>query len=358
MQSTMTLKKSPNEGFSLIELLLAMALGLIVLAALITVFSGTKRLNSTITTLSELQEKSRSLIEYLNNEVRLAGFNSVSLSRGLDRNITSHLTGLPSNTLFNKQPGVSGYAYQPSQSSIVVSSNNPTVATAGSFQPALASELANATIKPVQGSDVVVIRYTYPITNIKFDNSNVVTQHDLKTTVGATGINLTNMLLLADRRIEKQSDIFINKGNNTVIKGSSRTSSPYWSADYNADAHLYQYRIIAFYVGNNPLNNRPSLYSLEFGQTPQLIVSGVTSLQARYRINSSGKYLTANQVTDWRYVDAVEMSLLLQSSQKSGQATTQSLPIYTGRTLNIDKSPYLHKLYRSTITIRNHLHTL
>lgn len=61
-------------GFSLIELMVAMLIGLMVIAGLVTVFSGSRRSALVNTTLTELQESARFAMGEMVNDIRLSGF--------------------------------------------------------------------------------------------------------------------------------------------------------------------------------------------------------------------------------------------------------------------------------------------
>lgn len=61
-------------GFSLIELMIAMVMGLILIGGVITVFLGIKRSFELSTTMSALQENGRFVLDRLAREARLAGY--------------------------------------------------------------------------------------------------------------------------------------------------------------------------------------------------------------------------------------------------------------------------------------------
>ncbi len=61
-------------GFSLIELMVAMLIGIMVTGGMVTVFSGSKRSSVLNTTLTELQESARFTMGAMITDIRLAGF--------------------------------------------------------------------------------------------------------------------------------------------------------------------------------------------------------------------------------------------------------------------------------------------
>ena len=62
------------QGFSLIELMLALALGLVVTAGIVQLFVGNNRTNQLITGQSRLQESARYALDFVSRSVRNGGF--------------------------------------------------------------------------------------------------------------------------------------------------------------------------------------------------------------------------------------------------------------------------------------------
>lgn len=65
---------SRNRGFSLIELMIAMVLGLMLSAGIFTVFGGNKRSTDLNTTMSDMQENARFALNQLSADIRMAGY--------------------------------------------------------------------------------------------------------------------------------------------------------------------------------------------------------------------------------------------------------------------------------------------
>lgn len=63
-----------NRGFSLIELMIAMVLGLMLSAGIFTVFSGNKRSSDLNSTMSDMQESARFALNQLSADIRMAGY--------------------------------------------------------------------------------------------------------------------------------------------------------------------------------------------------------------------------------------------------------------------------------------------
>jgi len=63
-----------ERGFSLVEILIAMTLGLILISSMIAVFSGNKRSSELNSATADLQESARYALEQMSRDARMAGF--------------------------------------------------------------------------------------------------------------------------------------------------------------------------------------------------------------------------------------------------------------------------------------------
>ena len=61
-------------GFSLIELMVAIVLGIIVTLGIITMFSGTQQSLSSVNGQARIQENSRYALDFMSRALRMAGY--------------------------------------------------------------------------------------------------------------------------------------------------------------------------------------------------------------------------------------------------------------------------------------------
>lgn len=104
-----------QQGYSLIELLIAISLSFILLAGVLQLFFNSKQIYLLTITYSELQENGRFITEYLSKNIRLSGYRSA-----------------PTNTQFSSQTSI----FSPTTSYISA------ISSAG-----------------INGSDVLTVRY-------------------------------------------------------------------------------------------------------------------------------------------------------------------------------------------------------
>ncbi len=77
-------------GYSLVELLIAMTLGLILIGGMIAVFSGNKRTSEMTTEMANMQESARFALQAISEDLRAAGFQGcLGLDNGAVRDLTN-----------------------------------------------------------------------------------------------------------------------------------------------------------------------------------------------------------------------------------------------------------------------------
>src|SRR5690625_4161944 len=78
-----------------------------------------------------------------------------------------------------------------------------------------------------------------------------------------------------------------------------------------------RYEAYDWYIGRNPAGGT-SLYRLTNGGSAQEMVRNVTGMKIEYHQSPNKDFDTAHDVTDWSAVDALRITLTLQSSKKAG----------------------------------------
>ena len=162
-------------GFSLVELMVAITLGLLLTAGMIQLFSSSRLTFQTTDGLARIQENGRFAMELLKRDLRQAGERGFCAGR-LD--INSHLStgGIGGEDFFLPERAVVGWDFDgtgPGDDYTVPDSLDPSGASAGNW----ASSATSGSNLPgsihgqgvVPGSDVLVIRTVQPIGGITGD---------------------------------------------------------------------------------------------------------------------------------------------------------------------------------------------
>ena len=308
-----------NSGMTLVELLVAMVVGMILLGGVYVSFVSSTTTNSMNEQLSRMQENGRFATEVLTRSIRMAGF------RGCDT------FGPLTNTL--KEQGTLPY--------------NHGVAIEGfnNVSAPLPAYLTAASISPLLGTDVIIIRGNADNDTVRVVKNNssaqifleVTTQEPNACSDGTTrvsGICQGDILMITDcskSRIFQAGNITVTGGGGTSelnvthpssgTPGNDPTSWGGASAPpderFGPDSEVVKYVTRTYFVQNNPAGV-PALFEKENANPAREIVEGIENMQIRYGEDTTGNraadvYVTADGVTDWDSVVSVRVGLLLRS---------------------------------------------
>jgi len=353
-------------GISLIEVMIALVIGLLLLAGIYRIFLSTSRAAETTQALSDRQEAIRYVGARLAEDVRMAGFRGCLSDTGEVR-----------NTL-NPNPASSGgartefthadfrYRYERYVEGFD--------ASASSWLPGLPSGFPS----PRAGTDVLTVRG--PI------DAEIFTVRDMATTTASLAINPINPLPLAAGQVVMISDcggaaIFQvsassiatvalsgggtgSIGNIAHAAGSGTPGN--WSDDlareFGAGAQLFRVGVISYYIANSAQGSGPALWRAVDGDARE-IAAGVENLQVMYGEDSDGDevadtYRRGDQFADtaaWRRVVAVRVALLFAGTRdRAGLADSRSFDLL-GVTVGPFSDGRLRRVVTLTLALRNRL---
>ncbi len=336
-----------QSGLSLIELLIALALGLLLVAGIIQLFVGTKATYSTQQALSRIQEAGRFGIEFLKTDIRLAGFQS-TCANGMP-SPTIHLdTASPDyDPDVYLRTGVFGWEYggtSPGDTfALPAALTTPPAANwSNASSGALTALLGSGAV--AIGSDVLLVAWAEPVAGISGDplvangSGSLLINLNTANGVGPNGVMYATNCDTADL-FHNRSAATASTVSRAVGGGSppGNTASPDWSAAYGQDLQLFRLRSRAYYVGlvdgdgdgiGDP--DKPALFRMDFGANGTAmseaiaLVDGVESLQLLYVVGTATatnpsavtQVVTADAVTDWADVLAVRVALLIRSTDQ------------------------------------------
>ncbi|MBD9679048.1 PilW family protein [Pseudomonas sp. PDM18] len=307
-----------QRGLSLVELLVAMALGLLLLAGVIQVVVGSKRSYQSGVALAELQENGRFALEAMAQDLRNAGF-----------------TGACTGALINAS-GVGDAQYAVERSP---------VEGYGAGMPAAAwvpsGRLAN--------TDAVLLRYASdPVLEARSISANRMFLVSSSAVAGA-------FYLLSDQ----QSCLLLRNAGNAASLLADRSLEHFLAPA----TRVYPYRYAIYWIGRG-VDGTPGLFVTDNSQTSfkpntEELVNGVAGMSLRYGVAGAGSeavaaYKAAREMTtgDWRRVRTVRVSLLLQSQTREVDEAPKALQ-FDGRTVPPNAERRLRLVMSSTITLRN-----
>ncbi len=304
-------------GFTLIELMVAMLLGLIVIAGVSSVFLANLRSYHSNEALSDVQANARIAYELMARDIRQAGLSGCN---ALSPHITNVIDGGPGEEGASApwwtrwgQP-VTGFD----------ASAPDTAATAGADPTDRVADTDSLRIMGTTGAGYA-IDPDHPV-------SSGGTSFDIATE--ASNLDAGNMAMVCD---PVNTAIFqvTSYADTTVEYATGGSTSPgNYSTDlggsYGATGSAMLYRLTAhdWYIGHNP-DGGTSLYRLALqgdgSVAAEEMVRNVTDMDIRYHSALDDDYVVASAVPDWNKVDAVRITLTVQSENQ--RAGTDAQPI-------------------------------
>jgi len=376
------MKNSRIDGLSLIELLIAMVLGLILAAGVLQIYASSATTDHAQEGRLRMQEGGRFALNFLSNEIRMAGY--LGCLGSIQGSSANNTLDNPPNTL-QPETGIQGWEASGTDPGEVnnsasgvatIASTNAEWATGGiGFNIPTVQAVPNSDILRLWGGagDAGAV--------ISIDNSGAdpVIQAE-----AATGISAGDFLIVSDCEqvdfVQACSVVATGGGATTVDITLTTACDPGNDADAQVTsiasvatpAEVIRLEGVLYYVGkrDNDSTNTPSLFraALDSDGTlaaPEEIIEGVESLQLLYGINvdqdvraTVDAYLPADQVSNWDEVISVRVSLLMQSIEDGTTAepteyTFHGVTYSTTGAGNLPQDRRARRVFISTISLRN-----
>jgi type IV pilus assembly protein PilW len=362
--------KQAQLGVTVIELMIALLLGVILTGGAVQVFVSNRATYGFNEGFARLQENGRFALDTLSYHARLAGF--LGCLPGVTRyNNLNAPTSLP----FNFDEGLRGYeavGTNPGQTFAATAIDPANSTTAGDWAPALPAALVGSVIP---GSDVLVIRHASPTSHAllsPFTSSSTV-----------TAVAQIDDYLRGDIAIvsdcQKASIFQITSVANTaggisighVAGGTPGNLLPSWNTDqeYAAGAQLSRGETWVFYVGARAGGGPPALFQRRLlvndaatsaTLVAEELVEAAETMQVRYGIDAAldgaiDSYVTANNVADWGRVAAVRVALVTRSPEEYGTDVDADTYVVDETIFNPVDDRRLRQVFVTTNAIRNRL---
>lgn len=337
-----TLKK--QSGFSVVELMVALVLGLILLGGVLQIYLSTKRTHDITEGLSRLQESTRFSLDMMARDIRMAGY----VPCGRPQTMA---------TLLN---------------------NASTFWWADIFdQPIQGFEGGGATLpngvtlngKVAESDALLILRGGSKVAAVDVYNT-AAGQFEMQRSLGSAWVDDGTLMVACDPRhaaffqVSNYSDgspstVTVSTGTNTPGNCSTDLGDPAPSTctstgstgtvyAFDDDAQLVDYKAVIYYVADSPSGDDHSLYreyllvdsSNNIDTRAEELLEGVDNMQLLYGIDQDDndvaeRYVQADVVADWTQVVTVRIGLLLAS----GEGLRDALDVDTYRVANTNIGP-------------------
>ncbi len=327
-----------HAGFSIVELLVAMAISLVLMTGIYQLFAGNSETYRINENYARLQENGRFVLGFLTSEVRSAGYYGCFSDSG---NLKSTLNS-PDSFLYNFAQAIEGF-----------DASSATVWT-----PAVDTSITS----PLGGSDILTIRRVDLDTSMRVAADMTASDANISL-VGVTEDLDGRILLINDcqepwvfQSFSSGSPI-VHDTSNADLPGNSQDNFSY---AFGAGADVYKIETVSYYVRNtSDVPRQPALYRKIGTSNAQEVLRGVENMQILYGedTNNDGDvevYRTANNVANWDDVLSVRIGLLMRSATEiaSGELDTSEYTI-NGTAVNPADDRRLRRVFTATIGLRN-----
>ncbi len=356
----MTIRDHKNcqrvNGFTLVEFMISMTLGLVLIAGLLQIMSNHKMLINTETSLSRIQESGRFIMNMLAKDIRKIGYHGCSdpaemsvvvmATAGVDANF-----GSTSLRGFEVDSGV--------------------------FSPALAAGDALLTIqgggvaKARSGSDVLQIKFA-DRTGAELTGNTDPVNANIQVDSNPTELSKDDIAIVADcqsAHIFSITNVVGGGGNVTMTHAASNNSPHKMLPGYGSGAELLSYQDLTYFVGDTGRNTNGdvdvfALYrKYSTSNTPEELIEGVEFLSILYGESvgtDNVRFVPAGTAgLDMQNVVAIRIAVLIQdfeTSRADEDGINYALldtTILADGDISHTGGRYLRKAFTATVQLRN-----
>ena len=317
-------------GLSMVELLVAMAIQFILLAAMVYVYTNSKVMFTVNEQLSRMQENGRYATDALLYDIRMAGYAGCRSIKEITPNIIA-----------NSPP-----VFENITDSLTVYENG-----SGWSNPTLLTRVA--------GTDVITLQSTrgsgvFLTGNMSADNANIQVDSN------PDGLVANDLILISDC---SNADLFrassVSNGSTVTIAHANNVNTDNrLSKAYQDDAQIMSFDAHSYFIATGS-NGETGLYQHSFNSnTATLLAEGIESMQLLLAEDTSGDqepdlYVNASTVSDWEAVVGVRVGLLMRS--EDGVATESRPFTFNGAEANTGDDRRVRKAFWSYAAMRNRI---
>ncbi len=319
--------QTTQRGLTLIELMIAVMLGIFITGGMIQLFVNNKQSYRVQENLSRVQENGRFAMGFITRDLRLAGYyGCLSDATNIDTNLNAG----------------SGY-------------DNYAVAIAGTNDNGLNSSDSITTSGMAASNIYVVETPATPSADLKVTDNSGLAKNDVVMVLDCTAGDLFQITNdPSTGGAAGKDEVIHNTG--AVSDGPGNLDKPFQKI-YGTDAQIYKPRGVKYFIAANPVG-QPALFQSVNGGATQELVEGIESMQILYGADTNGDN-TANYYVpagtgglDMEEVISVRVSLLV-STLEDNIATQSASTTLASHTSANDRR--IRRIFTSTIAIRNRL---
>ena len=325
-------RRKTQSGLSLVEVLIAMLIGLILMSGVVQVFLSARQSNRVHEATARMQETGRMALEVISRDVRMADFWGCAADI---TNVVNNLDSAGSGFVDYQTGGLAGTEGG--------SGASDTLVLRGGVNSGLQ-------VQPPYGPQASA--------NIKVNADNGLSQGDI---VMVSDCQSADIFQITNANADGSGTVVHNTGN-TVSPGNYNVTNPgcpgggnahCLSKVYGADAFLFGVSQISYFIGTGS-EGEPALF-----RNGEEYLDGVEELQVLYGEDTTGSgtanyFVPANQVVDMEQVVSLRFAVVARSYDDNlTGGINQSYSVLGENRTAADER--LRQVYTSTVNLRNRL---
>ena len=331
-------------GFTIIEILVALAISLVLLTGVMKIYMSNKATYQVQEGMSRLQENARFALNFLSNDIRMAGYSGCSSLSSPPNNIVDLDNDGNADTVSDfTTGGLFGFEYSGLPIALTASDNL-------------------STTDVVAATDVIVI-LKGSTQDIQLTGNLVADNANIQLAGTAAGLfQAGDIMFISDCT---SSDIFAannvsNGGTITIAHSNSVNITNRLSKAYGSDAVVMALEKTAYYIGTNA-SGISTLYRKRMigsGIATEELVEGIETMQIQYGEDLTGdgianKYANAGSIADMANVVSVRISLLLRTITEINPDLDTSTYTVLDASVNPVDDRRSRRIFTKTIKLRN-----
>ncbi len=344
MMRTEFSRRECMRGLSLVEVMVAITISLILLGGAITLFINNKVTYQSNDNISRLQENARFAIDFLQRDLRLAGYYGCNPSPA---KVVNTLAG-PLNDTTSPLEGVDD-------------TNNP-----GAWSP---SGTPNSTAQILPNTDALTIRHLSGTNRIVIGSTATTFTVESAAGLGpgqavvVSDCNGSHIFPLAD--VDHDTDVLTHAGLSRAYDSNGDATDP-------SNPRISGFVALRYFVGDGNLipgdnieDNLRFLYREVPGTAPVRLIEGVENMQLLFGVDNTGDnvpdtYLPANDAAlntapEWESVVSVRISLLMRTTDEYGQDVDTNTYQLNDFVFPAQNDRFKRRVFNTTVLLRNRL---
>lgn len=326
----MLISPRTQSGFGLVELMIAMTLGLVLLGGIGYIFIGSRGAFRTTDNLSRMQENARYALDAMSRDIRMAGYVGCGNMASVRVNTIANAP-VPKMTPGNALIGYDGGT--------------------GWVNPTTITRVANTDVLSVMGAFSNGVNLTG---NLAPQNANVQINGNPDGFQAGDVLVITNCV---NADVVKATGVANGGGTIVTVSHANASNTGNRIGVYGSDAFVMRMNQYSYFIGTNPAGN-PALYRVGLSGNAEELVENVQDLQFRYGLdtNSDGAVDSFSATPgNWAQVVTVTVNLLMRSPDNGVSTSQQPVTFNNGTFTPTGTDRRLYQVYSATVGVRNRL---